>query len=751
MKKLVIAEKPSVGREIARNLGCFDRSQGYIEGQDWIVTWALGHLVELAPPQHYSAAWKRWSIRDLPMLPETLEESVIEESKEQFDIISSLLSRSDVESVVIATDAGREGELVARWILKLNDYKGKMERLWISSQTEKAIKEGFSSLHPSSEYDNLYAAAECRADADWYVGMNVTRALTCHHDAKLSAGRVQTPTLALMTKREDEIEAFLGSYYYSARGDFGLFAASYYPEENSIRFTDDKKAEELKEKKDRSGKVKRIESLEKRDSVPLLYDLTELQRDANTALGFSAKETLDTLQRLYEVHKIVTYPRTDSRYITPDIVPTLKDRVKALQGTAFSRIVDEYLEHGFVTDNPRFVDESKVSDHHAIIPTEEKVRLDKLSCDEKRLWELIALRFLESIGEDYVYSTTTADIDVDGDIFRTRLTLPLKKGYRSVAESSGLKSTVAVVDEGDDSFALRRLKEGDEVTLLSVRVRKSSTTPPERYTDATLLSAMEHAGRFVEDEELKSNLTSGLGTPATRADIIEKLVQNRYVERQGKYFVPTPKGREVVRLAPDVLKSPELTGKWEGRLEAISKGKEDPDVFIRDIKKMASSLVEEVKNSSLVFSPVFKDGKKCPYCQGEMMKAEDSDGSIHYICQRLSCQYEEKVYKVKVSTGEKKSSKSFVTTPDGKVKVVIKKNSQVKVPVSVYETKTEVVRESKKLFRSNDRDSDKFRHRDRAERNYYSAGDSGGSTMADFFRLSKEREEERRNRKNGKK
>ena len=751
MKKLVIAEKPSVGREIARNLGCFDRSQGYIEGQDWIVTWALGHLVELAPPQHYSAAWKRWSIRDLPMLPETLEESVIEESKEQFDIISSLLSRSDVESVVIATDAGREGELVARWILKLNDYKGKMERLWISSQTEKAIKEGFSSLHPSSEYDNLYAAAECRADADWYVGMNVTRALTCHHDAKLSAGRVQTPTLALMTKREDEIEAFLGSYYYSARGDFGLFAASYYPEENSIRFTDDKKAEELKEKKDRSGKVKRIESLEKRDSVPLLYDLTELQRDANTALGFSAKETLDTLQRLYEVHKIVTYPRTDSRYITPDIVPTLKDRVKALQGTAFSRVVDEYLEHGFVTDNPRFVDESKVSDHHAIIPTEEKVRLDKLSYDEKRLWELIALRFLESIGEDYVYSTTTADIDVDGDIFRTRLTLPLKKGYRSVAESSGLKSTVAVVDEGDDSFALRRLKEGDEVTLLSVRVRKSSTTPPERYTDATLLSAMEHAGRFVEDEELKSNLTSGLGTPATRADIIEKLVQNRYVERQGKYFVPTPKGREVVRLAPDVLKSPELTGKWEGRLEAISKGKEDPDVFIRDIKKMASSLVEEVKNSSLVFSPVFKDGKKCPYCQGEMMKAEDSDGSIHYICQRLSCQYEEKVYKVKVSTGEKKSSKSFVTTPDGKVKVVIKKNSQVKVPVSVYETKTEVVRESKKLFRSNERDSDKFRQRDRAERSFYSTGDSGGSTMADFFRLSKEREEERRNRKNGKK
>ncbi|MBQ0071547.1 MAG: DNA topoisomerase III, partial [Spirochaetales bacterium] len=377
MKKLVIAEKPSVGREIAKNLACVDRNQGYIEGSRYIVTWALGHLVELAEPQHYSERFKRWSLKDLPMLPETLDQEVIEESKEQFSVIKKLLKRDDVSGVVIATDAGREGELVARWILKLCSYEGKCERLWISSQTEKAIKEGFENLKPAEEYDNLYHAAECRAAADWYVGMNVTRALTCYYDAKLSSGRVQTPTLALMTRREDEIDAFLGSFYYSARGDFGMLAASYYPEENSIRFQDDALAEEFKTWGQKKGVVTKMETEEKTELVPQAYDLTELQRDANITLGFSAKETLDTLQRLYEIHKIVTYPRTDSRCITPDIIPTLPERIRALQGTIFSRQADEYLENGFRSDNPRFVNEAEVSDHHAIIPTEQKVDVSK--------------------------------------------------------------------------------------------------------------------------------------------------------------------------------------------------------------------------------------------------------------------------------------------------------------------------------------------------------------------------------------
>lgn len=742
MKKLVIAEKPSVGREIAKNLGCFSREKGFTEGSEYIVTWALGHLVELADPQHYSESWKRWSLKELPMLPEHLDQVIIDESKEQFSVIDSLLKRSDIESVVIATDAGREGELVARWILKMAGYEGKMERLWISSQTEKAIKEGFENLHPASDYDNLYQAASCRAAADWYVGMNVTRALTCFYDAKLSSGRVQTPTLALMTKREDEIEAFEGKYYYTARGDFGLFSASYYPEENTIRFTDDATAEEMKEWKDKSGKVSSLVTEEKSDPVPQAYDLTELQRDANIMLGFSAKETLDTLQRLYEVHKIVTYPRTDSRYITQDIVPTLPERIKALKNTIFSRQVDEYLENGFRSDNPRFVNDSLVSDHHAIIPTEETVHPEKLSADENKLWQLIALRFLEVIGEDYQYKTTVCTVDVDGKAFKTRLTIPSRKGYRSVSESAGLKTASMLTEDSENSFILMQMKEGDEVTLSSVKIRKNVTTPPERYTDATLLSAMEHAGRFVEDDALKANLGNGLGTPATRADMIEKLVQNRYVERDGKYFVPTAKGREVVRLAPEVLRSPELTGVWEGRLEKISKGKEDPDLFIRDIKKMAADLVKEVERSDKVFAPVFKDSKKCPYCGSEMMKAVDPDGSVHYICQRLSCQYEEKEVKIKVSTGVPQVKK-ISQIPGEKVKVVINKKSAVHVPKAVYETKTIVVRESKKAYKR-DRTIDNQR---RPQPQRLSSNDFGGGTMADFFRLSKERQDKDKSRK----
>ena len=740
MKKLVIAEKPSVGREIAKTLNLRDRGNGYIEGPDYIVTWALGHLVELAQPSHYSERYKRWSLNDLPMLPEKLDEEIIEETKDQFFVIRDLLSRPDVESVVIATDAGREGELVARWILKEASYEGKCERLWISSQTERAILEGFASLKDASDYDNLYYAAECRAAADWYVGMNVTRALTCFYDAKLSAGRVQTPTLALMTEREDERDKFLGSYYYSARGNFGLFSASYYPEENSIRFQDESLAEEFSSWKDKKGSVISLSSEEKRDLVPQAYDLTELQRDANIALGFSAKETLDVLQRLYEVHKIVTYPRTDSRYITKDIVPTLKERIEALSNTIFSRVVDEYLSSGWREDNPRFVNDELVSDHHAIIPTEQKVDVSKLSREEEELWKLIAMRFLEVIGEDYVYNTTTAQFSVEGKIFKTRLTLPVLKGYRNVAEASGLKSVAALLDDDENSFALRNIKEGDEVTLQSVRVKKNATTPPERYTDATLLSAMEHAGRLVDDKSLKENLTNGLGTPATRADMIEKLLQNRYIVRDGKYLVPTAKGREVVRLSPLVLRSAELTGVWEGRLERISKGKEDKDLFIRDIKKMAADLVREVEQSPLKFSPQFTDGKKCPYCGEMMMRAQDADGSIHYICQKLSCQYEEREVKVAIDTGAS-IKKINPYTQDGKVRLVIKK-SAAQLPKKVYETKIEVVRPSKKAFRQEKPNGVKMVHKEKESSSAYSGG-----TMADFFLKSQKRAEEDKKRK----
>ena len=741
MKKLVIAEKPSVGREIAKALSLMEKGKGYVEGPEYIVTWALGHLVELAEPSHYSPEYKRWSLSTLPMLPDKLDEVVIEDTREQFEIISSLLHRSDVSSCVIATDAGREGELVARWILKLAGYEGTIERLWISSQTELAIKEGFMNLRPGNEYDNLYHAAECRAMADWYVGMNVTRALTCFYDARISAGRVQTPTLSILTTREDERDEFLGSYYYTARGNFGLFSASYYPEENSIRFTDDERAEKLSGMNGRKGVVESLEEEEKKVEVPLAYDLTELQRDANATLGFSAKETLDTLQSLYEVHKVVTYPRTDSRYITHDIVPTLPDRLKALSDTVFGIQVEEYLSVGFRKDNPRFVDDGKVGDHHAIIPTEKKVDTSKFSPEEEKLWKLIATRFLEVLGEDYRYKTTTCTLDVDGYKFKTRVSEPILKGFRNVSISSGVKSTAPEDDSSDVSYAIFSMKKGDEVTLESVKVRKNATTPPERYTEGSLLSAMEHAGRFADDEKAKENLSNGLGTPATRADIIEKLVQNMYVERDGKYLVPTAKGREVVRLAPAVLRSPDLTGKWEARLEGIKSGKEDPEAFVSDIKRMAKDLVVEVEKSTLKFSPSFPDGKKCPYCGSEMMKAKDKDGSMHYICQRLSCQYEEREVKIKIASAQTRSTVSQ-KLPDGKVRVVLKK-SQVKAP-AVYETRIEVVRESKRKGRG-----ERYEERRPRENSYQGrgSGDFSGGTMADFFKKSLEKQKMRDERK----
>lgn len=767
MKKLVLAEKPSVGREIAKSLGCFDMKNGYIESNDWVVTWALGHLVELAPPTYYDAKYKRWSIFDLPMLPEHLEEVVSEETKDQFNVIDSLIKREDVESVVVATDAGREGELVARWIIKETGSTKPMVRLWINSQTDRAIKEGFMNLRPSSEFDNLYKAAESRAEADWYVGLNVSRALTCHYDSKLSSGRVQTPTLALISKREDEIEAFERAYYYTARGNFGNFFASYYTDEDTVKFNDDERYEALSKLENRKGKVVSLTTEENVEETPLAYDLTELQRDANVILGFSAKETLDILQGLYERHKIVTYPRTDSRYISDDIVPTLRERIKALSDTAFSRQVDEYLLSGYREDNPRFVNSSLVSDHHAIIPTEEKPDISKLSLKEKELYELVAMRFLEVLGEDRVYKSITAKIDVDGYIFKTRLTLNQKKGFRNVRESAELSFSMGALDDAESPYALMSLKEGDEVDLLNVKVRKNTTNPPERYTDATLLSAMEHAGRLVEDEELKAHLVNGLGTPATRADMIEKLIQNRYVEREGKYLIPTAKGRELVKVVPEVLSSAELTGKWEERLELIKEGKESPDIFISDIKKMTVSLVNDVKTSKAKFEPKYKEFKECPYCHSAMPRFKDADGSDHYICDRLSCQYEEREVKVKVETLQSEGTKKISTSPDGKIRVTInKKGTNTKLPKAIYETKVEVVkpshyrpkveRESAKSYKderkkpSQEKQNKSFHKADSSSsprpRRESSFGEYSGGTMADFFKLSKERDEERKNK-----
>jgi DNA topoisomerase-3 len=786
MKQLVLAEKPSVGKELARVLGCTNRGK-YLENEDYVVTWALGHLVTLCPPDYYGAEYRHWTLRNLPILPEKLETMVIDKSKDQFETVKYLLGRDDVEGVIIATDAGREGELVARWILKQAGCSKPAKRLWISSQTDLAIRQGFANLRPASDYDNLYAAAESRSYADWYVGYNVSRAMSCHFDTRLSAGRVQTPTLALITSREDEIEDFAGRFYWTIKADFGSFKASWYSADNTIRINEEAKANEIAEKlKGAKGVVSSIREVPKAEKPPLAYDLTELQRDANNVLGFSAKETLDTLQRLYEVYKIVTYPRTDSRYITADIVPTIPERLAALSATAFGQRALSFSRNGIRTDLSRLVNDELVSDHHALLPTEQKVDVSKLSANEKALWELIITRFLETLSGDYEYKTTTVEVTAEGERFVTRLTLPVKQGWRDVARDIGRRSAASTEDEGDDNPLILRLAEGEELEIKDVALKRSATLPPDRYTEADLLFAMEHAGRFVEDAELKSHLENGLGTPATRADIIEKLIQNNCIERRGKELVPTAKGRELVRLVPVQLRSAELTGKWEQRLSEISKGSETEAPFIADIKKNATDLVNQVIANRDKFDPFLMGDKlkPCPSCGWPMMTVLDEYDRPHHVCQRFSCGYEEMEVKkrVEVEPSEvvpthasaspvKRVIASAAPSSSGKKTIVIHKSS-VKAAVAKatpqvkWETVIEVVKPSHYRPRNDfrperrpERPERQDRNRDRRDfrkdestRSAFATRESStGGTFADFIRASEERkrrdEEKRKNKK----
>ena len=793
MKKLVLAEKPSVGRELAGVLGCANRGK-YFESEEYVVTWALGHLVTLCPPDSYGEQYRRWSLRTLPMLPTTLNTMVIDKTQDQFDIVSGLLNREDIDEVVIATDAGREGELVARWILKQAECTKPIKRLWISSQTEAAIKQGFAELKDGHDYDRLYAAAESRSYADWYIGYNVSRAMSCHFDTRLSAGRVQTPTLALITQREDEIENFTGRFYWTIRATFesekGSFTASRYNTENTVKIPTEDEAKAIEAKLSgkgsssegitATGRVTAVTSTPKSEKPPLAYDLTELQRDANRLLGYSAKETLDTLQRLYEVHKIVTYPRTDSRYITEDIVPTLGERLLALMDTKYSTQALRFARNGIREDLSRLVNNDMVSDHHALLPTEQKVDTSKLSEKERQLWELIICRFLETLSADYEYNTTTLEAEAAGEKFIARLTVPVSQGWRSAsyhAAQDGNALNESAPENEDSSPALLTLKEGMELKVGAVETKRYATPAPQRYTEADLLYAMEHAGKLVEDAELRKRLENGLGTPATRADIIEKLIQNNCMERKGLELVPTPKGRELVRLVPPQLKSAELTGEWEKRLFAISGGTESEGAFIEDIKKNASDLVEQVKSSKELFNPDLmghKD-KPCPACRWPMMRVLDEYDRVHWVCQRFSCGYEEMEVKKRVMTPVVPSAASAspvkrviasAKPSDGTAKktLVIKKAAVKAVSSqsrSTWETVTEVVKPShyrphnERAHSSNTRPERERPERERPDRDRINRErpqqrESSGGTFADFIRASEERkkrDEEKRKKK----
>lgn len=642
-KILVLAEKPSVARDLAKVLNCNQKANGYIMGSKYIVTWALGHLVTLADPEAYGNKYKTWNLEDLPMLPNKMELVVIKQTSKQFGTVKGLLNRADVDELVIATDAGREGELVARWIVIKAGFKKPIKRLWISSQTDKAIKEGFAHLKPSREYDNLFQSAQSRSEADWLVGLNVTRALTCKHNAQLSAGRVQTPTLAMIVEREEEIRKFIPKEFWSIQARFNGFNIQWQDKVNNQTRTFSKDyADNIVQKiTGQMGEVVDIKKEMKRELPPLAYDLTELQRDANRRYAYSAKQTLNIMQRLYETHKLVTYPRTDSRYITTDIVPTLTERLKSIAIGPYAKPVQDILKNKIKVTN-RLVDNSKVTDHHAIIPTEQFVNLSALNQEERNIYDLIVKRFIAVLSASFEYEQTTIKLNVNGENFNARGKIVKAWGWKSVYEGFGRLDEDN--DEDDNDQSLPDVQKGQKAKIISPKAVSGKTKPPARYTEATLLSAMEHPGKFVDNKDLKETLesTSGLGTPATRADIIEKLFNTFYVERRGKDIYPTSKGIQLIKLVPKDLKSPELTAKWEQQLAMISKGRVNPKAFVGEMRTYATKLVGAVIANSEQFKHDNVTREKCPECGKYLLDVNGKKGKM-LVCPDRECGYRKTV------------------------------------------------------------------------------------------------------------
>ncbi len=635
-KALVLAEKPSVARDIARVLGAKRSADGFIEGDKYVITWALGHLVTLADPDAYDEKYKAWRLEDLPMLPEKMKLVVIKQTSKQYRTVSKLMGRADIDRLIIATDAGREGELVARWIMMKAHFKKPAFRLWISSQTDRAIKEGFAKLRPAKEYDNLYFSAQARAEADWLVGLNVTRALTCRFNAQLSAGRVQTPTLALIVQREEEILAFKPKDYFTLQALFKGFSATFRDSKNNTRFSDRAFVEGIqKSLAGKSAVVSKLEKTAKKQAPPAAYDLTELQRDANKKFGYSAKQTLSLMQSLYERHKVLTYPRTDSRYITDDIVATIPERLRAVAQGPYQKAAMTLYRKPLSTKY--IVNNAKVTDHHAIIPTEQPANFSKLTFDERNIYDLVVKRFLAVLSEPCEYDEVKVTLDIGSKSFYAKGKVIKKDGWREVYGSA--------TDEEDEdaeikSQKLPELKQGMTLPVLNTKIVTGKTRPPARYTEATLLSAMENPSKQIADKKLKAIIetTSGLGTPATRADIIEKLFDNFSIERVGKEIHPTAKGKQLIRIVPPDLKSAELTAQWEQQLQNISKGTGSMKKFIGEMRDYSTKLVSMVIASNAQYTHDNATKEKCPVCGKYLLEVNGKKGKM-LVCQDRECGY----------------------------------------------------------------------------------------------------------------
>lgn len=678
-KSLILAEKPSVGRDLAKVLKCNINKGSYIEGNKYIVTWAMGHLVGLMDPEGYDNKYKEWKMETLPMLPKHMKLTVLKKTGKQYNEVKKQLLRNDVNEIIIATDAGREGELVARWIIEKSGVKKPLKRLWISSQTNKAILEGFKNLKDAKEYENLYKAAVCRAEADWLVGLNVTRALTCKHNAQLSAGRVQSPTLAMIVNREDEIRNFKPVDYWCLNAKADKFMLNWVNKNgNNSTFNEDIANSVVNNCKGEKAEVLEIKKTTKKKYSPALYDLTELQRDANKIWGYSAKQTLNLMQRLYENHKVLTYPRTDSRYVTSDIVATIPDRLKAVSFGEYRTTVQQLLKTG-VEANKNYVDNSKVSDHHAIIPTEEKGSLANLSSDEKHIYDIVVKRFLSVLLPAYEYEQTTVNVKIGRETFSAKGNITKSKGWKMLYDN---------LHDEEDSQELPQLNKGDSIIIKSINKVKKQTTPPSRFNEATLLSAMESPNKYInieKDAAKTLNETGGLGTVATRADIIEKLFNSFVIEKRGKDIYPTSKGKQLISLVPKDLKSPILTAKWESQLDQISKGKRDSDLFIKEMKNYSVALVEDVKCGSIKFTHDNLTGKKCPKCGKYMLEVKSKNGIMN-VCQDRECGHRESVSRTtNARCPECKKRLELRGQGDGKIYVCPGANCNFREKASVFE------------------------------------------------------------------
>ncbi|MFZ7756189.1 DNA topoisomerase III [Bacillus thuringiensis] len=643
-KSVVIAEKPSVARDIARVLKCDKKGNGYLEGNKYIVTWALGHLVTLADPESYDVKYKKWNLEDLPMLPERLKLTVIKQTGKQFNAVKSQLLRKDVNEIIVATDAGREGELVARWIIDKVKLNKPIKRLWISSVTDKAIKDGFANLKPGKAYDNLYASAVARSEADWYIGLNATRALTTRFNAQLNCGRVQTPTVAMIASREDEIKNFKAQTYYGIEAQTmeKLKLTWQDTNGNSRSFNKEKIDGIVKSLDKQNATVVEIDKKQKKSFSPGLYDLTELQRDANKKFCYSAKETLNIMQKLYEQHKVLTYPRTDSRYISSDIVGTLPERLKACGVGEYRPFAHKVLQKP-IKPNKSFVDDSKVSDHHAIIPTEGYVNFSAFTDKERKIYDLVVKRFLAVLFPAFEYEQLTLRTKVGSETFIARGKTILHAGWKEVYENRFEDDDVT--DDVKEQL-LPHIEKGDTLTVKLLMQTSGQTKAPARFNEATLLSAMENPTKYMDtqNKQLADTLksTGGLGTVATRADIIDKLFNSFLIEKRGKDIHITSKGRQLLDLVPEELKSPTLTGEWEQKLEAIAKGKLKKEVFISEMKNYTKEIVSEIKSSDKKYKHDNISTKSCPDCGKPMLEVNGKKGKM-LVCQDRECGHRKNV------------------------------------------------------------------------------------------------------------